>query len=187
VIIENQGRETVHLLSRHWMITNARGELTEVKGPGVVGEQPVLKPGESFEYMSGAPLNTPSGMMGGAYQMETDNGERFDIEIPTFSLDRPNQGVFLNWEIDIVSYAAALETRFAFLSSPDQHATTALLTNNLLLEASWSPDRDVLPPLSRTEYYSYRSASTGLIAAARRAGSHAESKTTLLTTVRALA
>ena len=96
VIIENQGQETVHLLSRHWMITNARGELTEVKGPGVVGEQPVLKPGESFEYMSGAPLNTPSGMMGGAYQMETDNGERFDIEIPTFSLDRPNQGVFLN-------------------------------------------------------------------------------------------
>ena len=96
VIIENRGRETVQLLSRNWMITNARGELTEVKGPGVVGEQPVLKPGESFEYMSGAPLNTPSGMMGGAYQMETDNGERFDIEIPTFSLDRPNQGVFLN-------------------------------------------------------------------------------------------
>ena len=96
VVIENRGRETVQLLSRHWMITNARGELTEVKGPGVVGEQPVLKPGESFEYISGAPLNTPSGMMGGAYQMETDNGERFDIEIPTFSLDRPNQGVFLN-------------------------------------------------------------------------------------------
>ena len=96
VIIENQGRETVHLLSRHWMITNARGELTEVKGPGVVGEQPVLKPGESFEYTSGAPLNTPSGMMGGAYQMESESGERFDIEIPTFSLDRPNQGIFLN-------------------------------------------------------------------------------------------
>ena len=96
VIIENQGRETVQLLSRHWMITNARGELTEVKGPGVVGEQPVLKPGESFEYTSGAPLNTPSGMMGGAYQMESENGERFDIEIPTFSLDRPNQGVLMN-------------------------------------------------------------------------------------------
>src|SRR5580700_10245375 len=63
VIIENQGRETVQLLSRHWMITNARGELTEVKGSGVVGEQPVIKPGESFEYTSGAPLNTPSGMM----------------------------------------------------------------------------------------------------------------------------
>jgi ApaG protein len=96
VIIENQGWETVQLLSRHWMITNAHGELTEVKGPGVVGEQPVLKPGESFEYTSGAPLNTPSGMMGGAYQMQTDNGECFDIEIPTFSLDCPNQGIFLN-------------------------------------------------------------------------------------------
>ena len=96
VMIKNQGWETVQLLSRHWMITNARGELTEVKGAGVVGEQPVLKPGESFEYTSGAPLNTPSGMMGGAYQMQTDSGERFDIEIPTFSLDRPNQGVFLN-------------------------------------------------------------------------------------------
>jgi len=96
VIIENQGQETVQLLSRHWMITNARGELTEVKGPGVVGEQPVLKPGESHEYTSGVPLNTPSGMMGGAYQMESESGERFDIEIPTFSLDRPNQGVLLN-------------------------------------------------------------------------------------------
>jgi ApaG protein len=96
VIIENQGRETVQLLSRHWMITNARGELTEVKGPGVVGEQPILRPGQRFEYTSGAPLNTPSGMMGGAYQMENEGGERFDIEIPTFSLDRPNQGLFLN-------------------------------------------------------------------------------------------
>ena len=96
VTIENQGRETVQLLNRHWMITNARGELTEVKGPGVVGEQPVLKPGESFEYTSGAPLNTPSGMMGGAYQMESDSGERFDIEIPTFSLDSPQRGVLLN-------------------------------------------------------------------------------------------
>jgi ApaG protein len=96
VIIENQGRETVQLLSRHWMITNARGELTEVKGPGVVGEQPILKPGQSFEYTSGVPLDTPSGMMGGAYQMESDGGERFDIEIPTFSLDRPNQGRYLN-------------------------------------------------------------------------------------------
>ena len=96
VVIENQGSETVHLLSRHWMITNARGELTEVKGPGVVGEQPILKPGERFEYTSGAPLNTPWGMMGGAYQMETEGGECFDIEIPTFPLDRPNQSRFLN-------------------------------------------------------------------------------------------
>ena len=96
VVIENQGQETVQLLSRHWMITNARGDLTEVKGPGVVGEQPVLKPGESFEYVSGAPLNTTSGLMGGAYRMESESGEQFDIEIPTFSLDRPNQGVLLN-------------------------------------------------------------------------------------------
>jgi ApaG protein len=96
VTIENEGEETVQLLSRHWMITNARGELTEVKGPGVVGEQPLLKPGETFVYTSGAPLNTPSGMMGGSYRMETDRGERFDIEIPTFSLDRPNRGVLLN-------------------------------------------------------------------------------------------
>lgn len=97
VTIENQSLETVQLLSRHWMITNARGEFTEVKGPGVVGEQPVLKPGESFMYSSGAPLDTPSGMMGGAYQMESDTGERFDIEIPTFSLDSPhNAGGLLN-------------------------------------------------------------------------------------------
>ena len=96
VTIENQGRETVQLLSRHWMITNAYGELTEVKGPGVVGEQPHLKPGESYSYTSGAPLNTPSGMMGGSYEMESDRGERFDIEIPTFSLDIPTQNVLLN-------------------------------------------------------------------------------------------
>src|SRR4051812_4906808 len=75
VTIENQGSETVQLLNRHWMITNARGELTEVKGPGVVGAQPILEPGDSFEYTSGAPLNTPSGMMGGAYQMESESGE----------------------------------------------------------------------------------------------------------------
>ena len=78
------------------MITNSRGELTEVKGAGVVGEQPVLRPGEAFEYTSGAPLNTPSGMMGGAYQMKSESGEEFNIEIPTFSLDRPNQDVLLN-------------------------------------------------------------------------------------------
>jgi len=96
VRIENRGRETVQLLTRHWMITNARGEFSEVKGPGVVGEQPVLKAGESFEYTSGVPLNTPSGMMGGAYQMETESGERFDIEIPTFSLDLPNRAVLRN-------------------------------------------------------------------------------------------
>lgn len=96
IVIENLGPETVQLMSRHWMITNARGELTEVKGPGVVGEQPVLEPGESHEYMSGVPLDTPSGLMGGAYQMEAESGERFDIEIPTFSLDLPGRGVVVN-------------------------------------------------------------------------------------------
>jgi ApaG protein len=96
VTIENHGRETVQLLNRHWMISNSRGELREVKGPGVVGEQPVLKPGERHEYTSGAPLDTPSGMMGGSYQMESETGERFDIEIPTLSLDRPDHRVLLN-------------------------------------------------------------------------------------------
>jgi ApaG protein len=96
VTIENHGQETVQLLSRHWMITNARGEYTEVKGPGVIGKQPILKPGESYAYTSGAPLNTPSGMMGGSYQMESDRGERFDIEIPAFSLDRPNHSALPN-------------------------------------------------------------------------------------------
>lgn len=95
VTIENQGDEAMQLLSRHWMITNARGELTEVKGPGVVGEQPLLKPNEKFVYTSGAQLNTSSGMMGGSYLIETEHGERFDIEIPTFSLDRPNSAALL--------------------------------------------------------------------------------------------
>jgi ApaG protein len=96
VTIENQGRETVQLLNRHWMITNARGDYTEVKWAGVIGKQPFLKPGDSYTYTSGAPLNTPSGMMGGSYEMESDRGERFDIEIPTFSLDCPDQDVLLN-------------------------------------------------------------------------------------------
>ncbi len=78
------------------MITNARGELNEVKGPGVVGEQPILKPGESHTYTSGANLNTPWGMMGGSYRMESESGEQFDIEIPTFSLDSPGQGLVVN-------------------------------------------------------------------------------------------
>jgi len=96
VTIENQGQETVKLLSRHWMITNSRGELNEVKGPGVVGEQPILKPGESYAYASGAPLNTSWGMMGGSYQMQSASCELFDIEIPTFSLDIPGQGLVVN-------------------------------------------------------------------------------------------
>jgi ApaG protein len=87
ITIENQGSETVTLRSRHWKITDDRGRLQEVRGDGVVGEQPTLKPGESFDYTSGVPLSTPSGFMVGTYQMETANGERFDIDIPAFSLD----------------------------------------------------------------------------------------------------
>ena len=82
VVIENRGRETVQLRSRHWRITNARGEVREVRGPGVVGEQPRLEPGDEFEYTSGVPLTTPSGIMTGSYQMETQHGESFDVEIP---------------------------------------------------------------------------------------------------------
>ena len=85
--IANLGRETVQLKTRHWRITDALGRLQEVKGPGVVGEEPVLKPGESFEYTSGVPLPTPSGFMAGSYGMITGEGEHFDIEIPAFSLD----------------------------------------------------------------------------------------------------
>jgi ApaG protein len=87
ITIENHGSETVTLRSRHWKITDDRGRLQEVRGEGVVGEQPTLKPGESFDYTSGVPLSTPSGFMVGTYQMESVNGERFDIDIPAFSLD----------------------------------------------------------------------------------------------------
>src|SRR5262249_36375844 len=87
--IANLGTVTVQLRSRHWKITDGQGHLQEVKGPGVVGEQPVLKPGERFEYTSGVPLTTPSGMMEGTYQMVADDGEKFDVEIPAFSLDSP--------------------------------------------------------------------------------------------------
>jgi len=90
VNIENRGGETVQLLHRHWRITDKLGRLQEVKGPGVIGEQPVLKPGEAFEYTSGCPLTTPSGIMAGSYQMTTTGGEHFDIEIPVFSLDSPH-------------------------------------------------------------------------------------------------
>ena len=96
VRIENNGDETVQLMRRHWRITDALGRVHEVKGPGVVGEQPVLRPGDSYEYTSGTPLNTPSGIMMGSYQMETDDGQRFDIVIPAFSLDSPHQSRRIN-------------------------------------------------------------------------------------------
>jgi len=88
--IANLGTVTVQLRSRHWKITDGQGNLQEVKGPGVVGEQPVLKPGERFEYTSGVPLTTPTGMMAGTYQMAADDGDKFDVEIPAFSLDSPH-------------------------------------------------------------------------------------------------
>jgi len=88
--IANLGTVTVQLRSRHWKITDGHGNLQEVRGPGVVGEQPTLKPGERFEYTSGVPLPTPTGMMTGSYQMVGENGENFDVEIPAFSLDSPH-------------------------------------------------------------------------------------------------
>lgn len=96
VRIENRGRATVQLRNRHWVITDAIGRTQEVRGAGVVGEQPVLKPGAAFEYTSGTPLPTPSGIMQGSYQMEREDGERFDVRIPAFSLDSPHQAMRLN-------------------------------------------------------------------------------------------
>lgn len=89
VRIENKGNVAVQLRSRHWKITDALGRQQEVKGPGVVGKTPLLRPGEVFEYTSGTSLSTSSGFMGGAYQMVSEAGENFDIDIPTFSLDTP--------------------------------------------------------------------------------------------------
>jgi len=88
--IVNLGNVTVQLKTRHWKITDAQGHVQEVRGPGVVGEQPVLKPGERFEYTSGVPLTTPTGLMSGTYQMVAESGERFDAVVPTFSLDSPH-------------------------------------------------------------------------------------------------
>ncbi|WP_207455951.1 Co2+/Mg2+ efflux protein ApaG [Azospirillum sp. SYSU D00513] len=96
VRLENEGETTVQLRTRHWRITDALGRVQEVRGPGVVGEQPVLEPGASFEYTSGTPLPTPSGIMAGSYQMEAENGETFDVVIPAFSLDSPHQPRQLN-------------------------------------------------------------------------------------------
>jgi ApaG protein len=91
VRIENCGGETVQLRNRHWRITDSFGRLQEVRGPGVVGEQPVLGPGKSFEYTSSCPLPAPSGFMVGDYEMETEAGERFLVAVPAFSLDIPER------------------------------------------------------------------------------------------------
>lgn len=94
--ITNQGVELVQLLARHWIITDALGRTEEVKGLGVVGEQPVLNPGETFRYTSGCPLSTPSGMMSGTYRMADADGRSFTVEIPAFSLDSPHARRILN-------------------------------------------------------------------------------------------
>ena len=84
--ITNEGHETIQLMSRHWIITDATDHVEEVKGPGVVGEQPVLAPGESFEYSSWCPLKTSTGVMRGTYQIVSESGDQFDIEIAPFAL-----------------------------------------------------------------------------------------------------
>ncbi|MCB8876218.1 Co2+/Mg2+ efflux protein ApaG [Acidisoma silvae] len=92
VTIENQSQQTVQLLRRTWRITNAAGRIQRVHGDGVVGEQPVLDPGESFEYTSGTPLDTPTGFMAGSYEMVVQaTGDGFEVAIPAFSLDSPHQ------------------------------------------------------------------------------------------------
>jgi ApaG protein len=90
VTVENKGAETVTLLTRHWIITDGFGRRQDVRGDGVVGEQPLLEPGQSFQYTSGCPLTTPSGMMVGSYGMITSAGRPFDVAIPAFSLDSPH-------------------------------------------------------------------------------------------------
>jgi ApaG protein len=89
ITITNAGGETVQLLSRHWIITDGNGDVEEVRGPGVVGEQPVLEPNESFTYTSGCPLGTSFGKMEGTYQMVTGSGEHFDVQIAPFTLSEP--------------------------------------------------------------------------------------------------
>ena len=89
IVLENHGDRTVQLLNRYWRITDGLGRLKEVRGPGVVGEKPVLKPGEAFQYTSGVPLSTPSGIMVGEYEMVLDNGDTFQAAVPAFSLESP--------------------------------------------------------------------------------------------------
>jgi ApaG protein len=96
IVITNTGAETVQLRTRHWIITDATGHQENVRGEGVVGEQPVLAPGERFKYTSGVPLPTASGFMTGRYQMVSESGEQFEIDVPMFSLDSPDSKRVLN-------------------------------------------------------------------------------------------
>ncbi|EAU42361.1 hypothetical protein FP2506_05966 [Fulvimarina pelagi HTCC2506] len=92
ISIENLGEETVQLIDRFWRITDANGNVQEVAGPGVVGDQPVIAPGDSYTYTSGCPLPTPSGIMQGHYGMRDSEGQRFKVDVPAFSLDLPQKG-----------------------------------------------------------------------------------------------
>lgn len=96
VEIENQSAAPLQVVERCWNIADSRGQTQEVRGAGVVGEQPVLQPGEVFRYTSGAPLSAPSGMMHGTYRLESPDGERFDVDIPVFCLDSPHQSRTFN-------------------------------------------------------------------------------------------
>ena len=96
VTIDNRSNGRVKLLSRYWQITDAAGRIEEVRGDGVVGEQPELDPGDSYQYTSGCPLSTPSGFMVGTYTMQGAAGELFDIDIPAFPLDMPGKSRTLN-------------------------------------------------------------------------------------------
>ena len=96
ITIANHSTKPVKLLSRHWRITDATGRVHEVRGDGVVGDQPELEPGDSYQYTSGCPLTTPSGFMVGAYTMAERNGETFEIDIPAFSLDVPGDARSVN-------------------------------------------------------------------------------------------
>ena len=96
VIIKNNEKEKIKLISRHWKIFDSNGNFREVKGKGVVGEQPTIEPGDKFEYTSGTPLKTSSGIMHGSYKMLSFDGKEFKVDIPAFSLDIPNQGNNLN-------------------------------------------------------------------------------------------
>jgi len=96
ITIDNQSSERVKLLSRYWHITDGVGHVEEVTGPGVVGEQPELDPGDSYQYTSGCPLSTPSGIMVGRYTMRNAEGQTFDIDIPAFSLDLPDMKRTMN-------------------------------------------------------------------------------------------
>jgi ApaG protein len=89
ISVTNSGSVATQLISRHWIITDAAGKVDEVRGLGVVGHQPLLKPGESFEYTSGCPLATPVGTMSGSYQMVAEDGTRFEVAIPEFMLAMP--------------------------------------------------------------------------------------------------